>query len=211
MATRKRNPDAVAVADAARLSREDWLHAAHAAVVEGGFDAVRVLSLAQTLGVSRGSFYWHFADHAALVQALVQRWVDQETALSAQLRVPSSKDAQADLLHVLDVALAHSGEGLENMRFELALRGLGRRDPAVAEQLLKIDALRLALFEEKFLRLCGDAMQAQELAALFYLAVVGGNQALSRPHNPSQTKAFLRALIGKYLIGSVNTGTDQAA
>ena len=47
-----------------RLSSDDWLDAAFRAVVEGGFDNVRVLVIAETLGVTRGSFYWHFTDHA---------------------------------------------------------------------------------------------------------------------------------------------------
>lgn len=188
-------------AESMRLTRDDWLNAAHAAVVEGGFDAVRVLSLAEVLGVTRGSFYWHFSDHAALVQALVQRWVAQEQALDARLRQQCGADARADLQLLLAAALEHGGEQLENMRFELAVRGLGRRDPAVAAQLLQVDAMRVGLFEATFFRLCKDAQRSRELAALFYLAIVGSNQALSRPNNPPQTKEFLRGVIDTYVIG----------
>lgn len=185
-----------------RLTRDDWLNAAFAAVVEGGFDAVRVLGLAQTLGVTRGSFYWHFADHAALVQALVERWVAQENALGARLRALRSSDARADLHFLLTTALEHGGADLENMRFELALRGLGRRDAAVAAQLLQVDAMRVGLFEENFLRLHKEPQRARELATLFYLAIVGSNQALSRPNNPPQTREFLCAVIDTYVIGA---------
>jgi hypothetical protein len=41
---------------------------------------------------------------------------------------------------------------------------------------------------------------ASDLAALFYLAIVGSNQALSRPTNPPQTKDYLKGLITRYLI-----------
>lgn len=200
MATPPDTPAATALTEPTRLTRDDWLRAAHAAVVEGGFDAVRVLGLAQSLGVTRGSFYWHFPDHAALLQALVQRWVDQEAALGARLRETLGGDARADLLQVLDVALSHSGDNLENMRFELALRGMGRRNSMVAQELQKVDALRSALFEELFGRLCSDPRRARELATLFYLAIVGGIQALSRPNNPPQTKEFLRGVIAAYVI-----------
>ena len=61
-------------AESSRLSRDDWLDAAFQAVVEGGFDKVRVLGLAAALGVTRGSFYWHFVDHAELIAALLARW-----------------------------------------------------------------------------------------------------------------------------------------
>ena len=172
------------LADSARLTRDDWLDAAFGAVVDGGFDKVRVLLLADTLGVTRGSFYWHFADHAA----------NQALALAA------SDDPRRDLDLLLESALAHAGVDLENMRFELALRGQGRRDPAVAEMLAEVDAQRMTLFHDKFFRYTGNAQKAADLAALFYLAVVGSYQALSRPLNPPQVKAYLQSVITRYLI-----------
>ena len=195
--TRKRAP---AANETPKLSRDDWLDAAFQAVVEGGFDHVRVLVLAAALGVTRGSFYWHFVDHAELVSALLARWHGRETAIGRNLEAAFHDDPQVDLERLLDAALAHGGANLENMRFELALRGLGRRDPHVARMLLEVDELRLRVFESKFLRLTGDARIASDLAALFYLAIVGSNQALSRPTNPPQTKDYLKGLITQYLI-----------
>jgi len=183
-----------------RLTRDDWLDAAFQAVVEGGFDNVRVLVIAQTLGVTRGSFYWHFNDHADLVSSLIERWRKREVELDRALQLDATEDPKADLEHLLEAALAHAGADLENMRFELALRGLGRRDPAVAEMLADVDAQRMALFHAKFLRYTGDPKKAEDLAALFYLAVVGSYQALSRPMNPPQVKAYLQGVITRYLI-----------
>lgn len=191
--------------EAPRLTRDDWLDAAFRAVVEGGFDKVRVLVIADTLGVTRGSFYWHFSDHADLVSALLARWRERETATASRFDAVASPDAAADLEQVLEGALAHAGADLENMRFELALRGLGRRDPAVARMLADVDDLRMKLFEQKFRRLTGDASSAAELAALFYLAIVGSHQALSRPTSPPQAKTFLKGLIASYLIHGQST------
>ncbi|MFM6990264.1 MAG: TetR/AcrR family transcriptional regulator [Rhodoferax sp.] len=187
-------------AEVLRLNRDDWLDAAFAAVVEGGFDAARVLVLADRLGVTRGSFYWHFSDHAELISTLLARWHQRETDSGRGLESELSGTAQDDLEHVLDFALAHMGADLENMRFELALRGLGRRDPAVAGMLAQVDQTRLGLFEKCFLRLTGDRKTATDLAALFYLAIVGGNQALARPNNPPQLEAYLKGIIARYLI-----------
>lgn len=182
------------------MTRDDWLDAAFRAVVDGGFDQVRVLLLATNLGVTRGSFYWHFADHAELVAALLARWREREMASNEALAHPASTDARRDLELLLESALAHAGIDLENMRFELALRGLGRRDPAVAEMLAQVDAQRMRLFTGKFLRYTGDARKAEDLAALFYLAVVGSYQALSRPLNPPQVKSYLQSVIRRFLI-----------
>jgi len=195
--TRKR---AAAPADSAKLSRDDWLDAAFHAVVEGGFDQVRVLVLAAALGVTRGSFYWHFVDHAELVSALLARWHAREAALGQALEAASDPDPMVDLERLLEAALSHGGANLESMRFELALRGLGRRDPHVAGMLLEVDGLRMRVFESKFLRLTSDPRVAADLSVLFYLAIVGSNQALSRPNNPPQTKDYLKGLISQYLI-----------
>jgi AcrR family transcriptional regulator len=191
--TRKRS-------EAPRLTRDDWLDAAFQAVVDGGFDNVRVLVIAQALGVTRGSFYWHFTDHADLVSSLIARWREREDELDRALQLDATEDPRADLEHLLEAALAHAGTDLENMRFELALRGLGRRDPVVAKLLVEVDAARMALFESKFQRLTGDPKTAEELAVLFYLSIVGSNQALSRPSSPPHPKEYLKGIIARFLI-----------
>lgn len=186
----------------ARLSRDDWLDAAFDAIVEGGFDKARVLLISEALGVTRGSFYWHFTDHAELISALLARWREQELGMDRHWRSPeqSTDDPQADLERLLAAALAHAGPDLENIRFELALRGLGRRDPEVARLLAEVDRARMAMFEQKFFRLTGDAAKSADLAALFYLAIVGSHQALSRPINPPQASAYLMGIVTNYLI-----------
>ncbi len=193
-------------AETARLTRDDWLDAAFAAVVEGGFDNVRVLAIADTLRVTRGSFYWHFTDHADLIAALLSRWHERETAMNRHWQSASTGDAIADLERLLEEALASAGPELENIRFELALRSLGRRDTEIAEMLAEVDAVRMALFEQKFLRLTGDRKKASELAALFYLAIVGSFQALGRPLNPPDVRDYLMHLITQYLIHDQGPG-----
>jgi len=187
-------------ADASRLSRDDWLDAAFDAVVEGGFDAVRVLVIADALGVTRGSFYWHFTDHADLVGSLVERWYRDEIDEVRRLRDDVGDDPRADLVRLLDVALARGGADVKDMRFELALRGLGRRDPSVARRLLEVDDARTALFEGKFRRLTADASAASDLAVMFYLAVTGGIQALARPSGSARVAERIRRVIADHLI-----------
>ncbi len=56
------------------------------------------------------------------------------------------------------------------------------------------------MFTDKFLRYTGDEAKSAELALLFYLAIVGSYQALSRPKNPPQIKELLQGIIARYLI-----------
>jgi AcrR family transcriptional regulator len=197
-----KNPDANATApkEATRLSREDWLQAAFNAVVEGGIDNLKVLTLAEILKVTRGSFYWHFADHAELLAATLARWKNQEMQRNLRIHSYSTDDAAADMQHLLDQALAHGGDDLVNMRFELAVRGMGRRDAQVAAMLHEIDQARTQLFYRQFKRLMQDEQKAHDLAVLFYLTIVGCYQALSRPSSPARAKDYFKSIISTFLI-----------
>jgi AcrR family transcriptional regulator len=63
----------------ARLTREDWLDAAYARFNRDGIASVAVEAIARDLGATKGSFYWHFADRQALVEAVLELWRERET------------------------------------------------------------------------------------------------------------------------------------
>jgi AcrR family transcriptional regulator len=188
------------VGEAARLTRDDWLDEAFKAVVTGGFDSVKVLSLAEKLKVTRGSFYWHFTDHADLIGSLLMRWKLAQLELDAKLKSLQSGDALKDLDLVVDAAFLQAGSELENLRFEQAMRALSHHHPLAEKLLVEVDAGRMDLFQSKFLVLVKDPTTARDLAALLYLAIAGGFQALSRPSNPANIRAYLRTLISHYLV-----------
>ncbi|MFC5289814.1 TetR/AcrR family transcriptional regulator [Actinokineospora guangxiensis] len=68
-----------------RLSKEDWIAAAVKALADGGVGAVAVDPLATALGVTRGSFYCHFADRGALPAAALLWWEDAGTTRIIEL------------------------------------------------------------------------------------------------------------------------------
>jgi AcrR family transcriptional regulator len=65
--------------DTPRLAREDWISAALDAATEGGVSAVAVEPLAKRLGVTKGSFYWHFRDRDDLLEAMLAEWERERT------------------------------------------------------------------------------------------------------------------------------------
>lgn len=71
---------------------------------------------------------------------------------------------------------------------------------SIAQSLAEVVPMRLGLFERKFMQLTGDAHKAAELAAKFYLALVGCHQALIRPTTPPQLKELLQCLIASDLF-----------
>jgi len=188
------------IAEGARLTRDNWLDEAFKAVVAGGFDNVKVLAIAEKLKVTRGSFYWHFTDHADLVDSLLMRWKLAQLELDEKLKSHRSGDPIQDLEFVVDAAFNQAGSELENLLFEQALRALSHLHAGAAQLLVEVDAERINLFESKFLAIVKDKAKARDLAALLYLAIVGGYQALSRPVNPPNIRAYVQGLITNYLV-----------
>jgi AcrR family transcriptional regulator len=186
--------------DAGRLTRDDWLNEAYSAVVLGGFENVKVLALAEKLKVTRGSFYWHFTDHADLIGSLLLQWKLAQLDLTEKLKKHLTGDLQKDLEFVVDAAFSQVGSELENLRFEQAMRALSHHHAEAAQILVLVDAERMDLFESKFLMIVKDPKKARDLAALLYLAIVGSHQALSRPSNPPNMRTYLSGLISHYLV-----------
>lgn len=65
---------------ATRLSKEDWADAALSVIGDLGIEAVAVEPIAASLGVTKGSFYWHFRSRSDLVDAALVRWEQRATA-----------------------------------------------------------------------------------------------------------------------------------
>jgi hypothetical protein len=144
------------------------------------------------------------------VRALVERWRTGETQTAQRVQQQTTGDAQTDLVQLLDVALARAGADVENVRFELALRVLARRDSQIAKLLAQVDQDRMALFEGHFRRLVGDVQEAHDLAALFYLSITGSWQALNRPGATAESAAYLRSIVAKVLIHQQAQRTQPA-
>ncbi|MEA2418333.1 MAG: hypothetical protein QOE60_539, partial [Thermoleophilaceae bacterium] len=57
-----------------RTPRGTWIEAGLRALAAGGPDRVRIEPLAGALGVTRGGFYWHFANRQALLEEMLDTW-----------------------------------------------------------------------------------------------------------------------------------------
>ena len=91
-----------------RLSAEAWAQAALDVIAEQGVAAVAVEPLARRLGVTKGSFYWHFPSRDALLQAALERWeqVEQETVFGSVEQVPDPRER----LRALFLVVAHQAK-----------------------------------------------------------------------------------------------------
>lgn len=137
----------------ASRTRTDWIDAALDALAAGGIAAVRVEAIARSIGVTKGSFYWHFADRPALVVAMRETWRDR--VLDELRAVEPTGPARAQLERML-VAVASSAW----RDHELGLRHHARFDEATRAEVARVDAERTTRLATLFGYLGFDAVDA---------------------------------------------------
>jgi AcrR family transcriptional regulator len=147
-------------------SRSDWIEAALTALADQGEPGLAVEPLAAALGVTKGSFYWHFADREALLAALLAafeaRGADEVIAALAAV-----EDAAERLARLFTVAFG-DGRGL---RAERAL--LGMQHPLVRSAVARVHGKRRAFLEASFADLGCSRERARHFAATTYAAYLG--------------------------------------
>lgn len=161
------------MADRKRLTAQDWVAAAVAAIARGGIAAVAVEPIAASLGATKGSFYWHFANRDALLEAALREWERTDTDEVITL-VESEPDVRRRLRLLLAVAIGGSG-GRPGDRVELALQPTADH-PLVAPVLARVTARRLGYLTELFRALGFPPEQAQQRSLLAYTAYLGHAQ-----------------------------------
>lgn len=153
-----------------RGSREVWLDAAKQALLRGGVDAVKVQPLSAGLHLSRTSFYWFFKDRAALLDALLEAWEEQNTA---SLIVGAEAYADSLTEAVLNVIGVFLDETRFESRFDFAIRGWAHQSEAVMARVNAADERRLAAIREMFERFGIEPGEADVRARTVYLVQIG--------------------------------------
>lgn len=191
----------------APLTRDDWLDAAAGLIVEGGFDALRILTLARRLGVSRGSFYWHFRDHQDLVRSFLERWRQRRVA-ELELLQPGDDDVEAETHRILRLLLGESGRSVRRMRVELAVRDFARRDDQAAGAVAAVDAARIRCNETLLLRRGAGEGVAHDRSLLLYVATMGAQLVMTGPVRNDATLERLERLIAGLALAPGQAGED---
>jgi AcrR family transcriptional regulator len=122
------------------LGREDWLHAAKAALLKGGIDHVKVDRLAREIKMTRGSFYWHFTDRDDLLRALLDHWEATNTG-PLLLAIEAAEKRGRDGFN--EVTKVWIEEKEFSPAFDSAVRDWARKDAAVARAVRRIDEKRI--------------------------------------------------------------------
>lgn len=153
-----------------RGSEEVWLEAAYAMLIESGVESVKVMSLASELNMSRTSFYWHFSDRDALLEALIQRWKDRNTGnLIARTELYADTIAEA-VFNLFDCWIDSE---LFDARMDLAIRNWAQNAPELKSILDETDQKRIDAIRSMFSRFDFSPEQSEVRARTVYYTQIG--------------------------------------
>jgi AcrR family transcriptional regulator len=149
-----------------QLSAQDWLDQGLKTLASDGFTALKAEPLAKAMGVSRGSFYWHFADIGAFHAAILQHWRD----IAAE-RIIADVETSSGHDNPLMVLLRRVFG--ERLALETAVRGWAATDPLARKAVQAIDRRRLG-YVEKLIEASGLVPGiAQARAQILYWTFLG--------------------------------------
>jgi AcrR family transcriptional regulator len=172
-----------------RTPRTSWIDEGLNALAAGGPDAVRVESLADALGVTKGGFYWHFADRGRLLDEMLDAW-ERESVDEVIGRVEASGGyARAKLWRLWSLAGDKSAGRL--LEIDLAVRDWSRRDSAVAERLRRVDNRRMDYMRSLFAAFCPDEDEV-EARGLVAVALWIGNHFIAADHGARSRREVVR-------------------
>lgn len=156
-----------------RLQPSDWIWAGFRALVQGGPQALRVEPIARELGTTKGSFYWHFADLAALKATMLEAWAQAATTDITTAVRQSGLPAREQLLMLVErVSIPpHAEAGGDAV--EPSIRDWGRTDSMARQVLERVDRQRLADLRDFFAAAGLAPTAARQAAALLYATVIG--------------------------------------
>jgi AcrR family transcriptional regulator len=158
------------------LTAADWTQAALDALARGGLPAVAVEPLAKELGATKGSFYWHFADRQALLEATLALWERRDTdrVLAAIDEMESVEQRLRSLLHLAFTSVRDASTGGAGT-VELALQASAAH-PMVAPVLARVTKRRLAALTRLYTELGLTRTGARDRSLLAYTAFLGHAQ-----------------------------------
>ncbi|GAA2514963.1 TetR/AcrR family transcriptional regulator [Streptomyces gobitricini] len=182
----------------ARTPRRKWIEEGLRALAAGGPDAVRIESLAQALGVSKGGFYGYFANRDALLAEMLETW-EREVAEAVIEQVDSGGgDGRVKLERLFTIVTASGESVVRGAAADLAIRDWARRDEAVAQRLRRVDNRRMDYLRSLFASFCTDPDDV-EVRCMITFSVRIGAHVVAADHG-GHSRAEVMEMTKKWLL-----------
>ena len=146
-------------------------------------DAVGIAAIARDLGVTKGSFYWHFATRDELLEELLQVWESETDGLVEMALAPARPLDR--VLRFFELVATRRGEVPDLEFFTWA-----RRDKSVAARARAVEAKRVAFIRDQLHALGVEAQEAARRAEASYLSTLGWIERASRSREGGEGTNF---------------------
>lgn len=154
-----------------QLDPDRWIDEAIDVLAREGISGLRVEVLAKKCGVTKGSFYWHFKDRQALLDAVLEQW-KRGRILDIEKTTSVTVGDERDQLHYA-IELYGASKNRKGMSIELAIRDWARRDPGAAKVVEAVDLYRLECTRKLFVATGMSDAEAKSRSLLLYACVFG--------------------------------------
>jgi AcrR family transcriptional regulator len=164
-----------------RLTADDWVQAGFAVLADGGPNALRIDRLCERLGVTKGSFYWHFTDLPAYRSELITAWGNLRDRNRRQFEHMPDVDPRDRLRVMVQTWVAP-----QHWQLEQAMRVWALTDDEVLASVQESDTRVMRAIRRAFVD-CGFSREDAALRAFVVFAAGVGllHSAQSAPAAPT--------------------------
>lgn len=149
-----------------RLTRKTWIEHGFDVLRYEGHERLKADTMAKALGVSRGSFYWHFPSLSDFHDALLATWRSENT-LDVITELELLPDAQSKIATLIQMGI-ETPQPLEN-----GMRRWGGVNADVAAALIEVDQIRTTYLTDLLIGAGLPAHIARDRAILLSWAAIG--------------------------------------
>lgn len=154
-----------------RLNREKWLEKSLSVLADAGNEMLTIEVLCERVGMSRGSFYWHFKDRDDFITAIIEYWEQQSTTALRDYMLSLDCGPEKRLQNLLEKILT-----FRFSKLELPMRLWAMKNPKTKEVLQRIDRTRYEGVRSLFIDMgfTGDELEMRTQTFVIYYNFMDG-------------------------------------
>ena len=168
-----------------RLRKSDWLRGALDLLSIAGVESVKIVPLAKRLGVTSGSFYWHFEDRPELYGALLDYWEREMTDKAIEAAKAFTGSPQQRIWNLMEEVM---DTGMA--RYDLAVWHWAQSDTTAHEVFTRAIEKRFSFAAWMFEQAGFDAVQSETRGRMMVVDMMGESTLL--PEGSNKPKELLK-------------------
>lgn len=180
---------------------ETWIEIGLQTLKNEGLNKFSVEAIARQVGVTKGSFYWHFKDREQFFKAIVDYWLEKQQQIVEDFAQKSFSDAKQQLWDVMHFMLT------KNADHDVAMRSWVQHYDYAQKAVKQVDKLRLNYLETLFKQIGLNKDHAKLRAQMLYFYQIGEYTILTQERQ--SMRARLNNLHYQLLVSDVTLDTSM--